>query len=213
MEKMRKVVLFCLLFVSIALHAQGQVENNTMDNSIKTKTELRSLSVEMGRSWITSKVYTSEGDFKGQPGLELGIEYAGIKAGGFDYGLSFYHNYTDVHGCKVSLNYVGPSLTYAHLFHQKWLGKISLGLGLGTAHGKEDVYNNSALSSEKMRVGLGTRVAVGMVYLVSDHIGLGLNLYDMAIILGKIDGSYFGDSNEINGVMRIGGTFAFHYFF
>ena len=210
---MRKVVLFCLLVVSIALYAQGQVGNNTMDNSVKTKTEMRSLSVEMGRSWITSKVYTSEGNFKGKPGMELGIEYAGIKVGGFDYGLSFYHNYTDVHGCKVSLNYVGPSLTYAHLFHQKWLGKISLGLGLGTAHGKEDAYNNSALSSEKMRVGLGTRVAVGMVYLVSDHIGLGLNLHDMAIILGKKDGSYFGNSNEINGVMRIGGTFAFHYFF
>ena len=33
---MRKVALLCLLVFSIALHAQEQGENNTMDNSVKT---------------------------------------------------------------------------------------------------------------------------------------------------------------------------------
>ncbi|MBR5653421.1 MAG: hypothetical protein IKX22_05005 [Prevotella sp.] len=210
---MRKVVLLCLLVFSIALHAQEQSGNNTVDNPFKNGTEIRSLSVEMGPSWITSKVYTSEGDFTGQVGLELGVEYAGIKVGGFDYGISFYHNETNIHGCKVSLNYIGPSLIYAHLFHRKWLGKVSLGLGVGTAHGKDEGYNNYALRSEKMQFGLGTRLAVGMVYLASDHIGLGLNLHNMAIFLLKKDGSHFGDSNEINGISRIGGTLVFHYFF
>ena len=141
--------------------------------------------------------------------MELGVEYAGIKVGGIDYGISFYHNETNIHGCKVSLNYIGPSLIYAHLFHQKWLGKVSLGLGLGTAQGKDNSYN--ALSVDNIQFGLGTRLAVGMVFLASDHIGLGLNLHDMAIFLRKKDGS--SDSNEINGISRIGGTIAFHYFF
>ncbi|MBR3088269.1 MAG: outer membrane beta-barrel protein, partial [Prevotella sp.] len=206
-------VLLCLLVFSIALHAQEHSENNTMENPFKNGTEIRSLSVEMGPSWINSKIYTSEGDFTKQAGVELGVEYAGIKVGGIDYGISFYHNETNIHGCKVSLNYIGPSLTYAHLFHQKWLGKVSLGLGVGTAHGKDDGYNNYALRSEKMQFGLGTRLAVGMVYLVSDHIGFGLNLHNMAIFILKKEGSHFSDSNEINGISRIGGTLAFHYFF
>ena len=183
---MRKIALFCLLVFSIALHAQEQGGNNTVNNSIKKGTEIRSLSVEMGPSWITSKVYTSDGDFTGQLGWELGVEYAGIKMGGFDYGISFYHNQTNIHGCKVSLNFIGPSLTYAHPFSQKWVGKVSLGLGVGTAKAKNDA---------------------------SDHIGLGLNLHSMAIFLGKKDGSHFGDSDEINGISRIGGTLALHYYF
>ena len=210
---MRKVVLLCLLVFSIALHAQEHSENNTMENPFKNGTAIRSLSVEMGPSWITSKVYTSEGDFTGQVGVELGVEYAGIKVGGFDYGISFYHNETNIHGCKVSLNYIGPSLIYAHLFHQKWLGKVSLGLGLGTAQGKDNSYNNHAISVDKIQFGLGTRLAAGIVFLASDHVGFGFNLHDMVIFLGKKGGSYFGDSDEINGISRIGGTFVFHYFF
>ena len=206
---MRKIALFCLLVFSIALHAQEQGGNSTVDNSVKNRTDIGSLSVEMGPSWINSKIYTSDGDFKGQIGLELGVEYAGIKVGGFGYGISFYHNRTNIHGSKVSLNFIGPSVVYAHLFHQKWLGKISLGLGVGTAHGKDN--RSYVIGSEKMQFGLGTRLAVGMVFLASDHIGLGVNLHDMAIFLRKKDGS--SDSNEINGISRIGGTIAFHYFF
>ena len=51
------------------------------------------------------------------------------------------------------------------------------------------------------------------VFLASDHIGFGLNLHDMVIFFGKKDGSYFGDSDEINGISRIGGTLVLHYFF
>ena len=61
---MRKIALFCLLVFSIALHAQEHSENNTMENPFKNGTEIRSLSVEIGPSWINSKVYTSEGEFK-----------------------------------------------------------------------------------------------------------------------------------------------------
>ena len=82
-------MLLCLLVFSITLHAQEHSENNTMENSFKNETEIRSLSVEIGPSWINSKVYTSEGDFTKQVGLEFGVEYAGIKVGEFDYGISF----------------------------------------------------------------------------------------------------------------------------
>lgn len=167
-----------------------------------------------GPMWTTSKLYLAADaknyvtDQRGY-GLNLSIAYTGKNIYGF--GADFYGSRTEVDlpdnywyiGNKPDylMMYLGPSALIGGNI-TPWL-RLDASLGIGAAY-----YHDDAES----KFGLGSRVSLGLEFLVTKTLGIGIDGVRQRSIFSKPDGFKLPD-NEVYGFENLGFmlTARFHY--
>lgn len=190
----RKIFLSVMLAVALSVQAQeGDITHSI--GAEKNKSVTHSISIDVGPSWVTSKVYTPSGTYKRRCGMELGLEYNCVFKKGYGFGFSFLHNTTSYPDVKSTQAFVGPSFVYAGYFSKKWRGITEIGLGYSTFSDGSD--------TEK---GLGVKYSVGVEYMLSDKFGISAKMRDITVYLGgKDEDDWWSgrNKNEVNGVARL----------
>ena len=167
-----------------------------------------------GPMWTTSKLYLTAdakeyvSDQRGY-GMALSMSYTGNKA--YGYGLDFYGSRTEIE-IPSKYSYIGVDPTYLMMYLgpsvliggniTPWM-RIDLSLGIGAAY-----YHDDAES----KFGFGSRASLGLEFLVTKTVGLGVDCVRQRGIFSKPDGFKQPD-NEAYGFENLGVMFTarFHY--
>lgn len=189
---MKKTVLLLVLLASATGIRAGLIDGPAGSQKKITHT----LAVSAGPAWITSKVYTSHEWYSWRTGMELTGEYNCVFSGGTGFGITYTSNITSYPNAgDLKQYYVGPSLVYAGFLGSHWHAKVDVGIG----------YTNCSdeLSSEG---GVGLKSGLSIEYLPCRNVGIGLEMISVSSYLGKQPEIAPDNSNERNGVARIGLT-------
>lgn len=161
------------------------------------------LKFNVGPMWNTSKIYYSDnGDFKqGVSGAAFGASIANMGGGWYGYGFDFYGYHASAEGRKRSGSYetfnftqfyIGLALVIGGQLADRLRIDTSIGLGLG-------IHTNSGDSD----AGVAFRSTVGLEYMVSRKIGIGLELVGQRLLLTKPEGFNLAD-DEFYGFQQLG---------
>ena len=182
------------------------------------------IKVSGGLDFITSKMYLPEKMYQRsrmkyyswQPGVSALVEYKHFWQSGFGFGLNFVYNdtryYQEGHDNEqVSLAlrsvYVGPCFAYSRCFKNRWRFDGSVGMGYGYLAG--DLADDN---------GFGIMEKTGMEYMITRHLGVCVELYEMVFLLkddmmDDFRKQYPSESNVINGVFHLGFTAGLSFYF
>ena len=87
----------------------------------------------------------------------------GIGAGAtIDYNYTSLDDYT-----SVKLFYLAPTISYSKRTSKNWIWDVAFGMGL--AH-----YTNAYKNEEESQAGFGLHTHAGIEYMLSDHVGIGV---------------------------------------
>lgn len=189
---MKKTVLLLVLLASATGIRAGLIDGPAGSQKKITHT----LAVSAGPAWITSKVYTSHEWYSWRTGMELTGEYNCVFSGGTGFGITYTSNITSYPNAgDLKQYYVGPSLVYAGFFGSHWHAKVDVGIG----------YTNCSdeLSSEG---GVGLKSGLSIEYLPCRNVGIGLEMISVSSYLGNRSDFAPRNTNERNGIARIGLT-------
>ncbi|MBQ8657419.1 MAG: hypothetical protein IJ527_10300 [Prevotella sp.] len=157
-----------------------------------------SFRLNVGPSWILSEITVPKGTYKHLSGLEANVEYLHTWRNGVGVGVNgaFYRSsYEDgVFRDKsdFTILYIGPSLSGVTKLGKRWL--LNAEIGLGYAH-TDDGYNTSN--------GIGMQYKLGVDYMLSKQVGLGLELNSLLTNMKKPDGFELPDDKRY-GFDRLG---------
>lgn len=153
----------------------------------------------IGYAFITIEYYLPQGA-SGNPkkGLDWQLGYEWLSRSGFGAGLlysgyksSYTQNRMDI---NVGLTYIAPQFVMKQMVG-RWIFQENLGLGYFSY--RESVEEISASLS-----GVGYNVALGAEYLLSKHVGIGVNLGYIASSLPKQEHVDYGKDDQ-SGVFRL----------
>lgn len=149
-----------------------------------------------GFGFIGSKIYTPDGStLKPGAGLDLNAGVEWIFKRGWGVGLrgSYYKKDFDILAAdaKWELMSISPQAIYKGNLSDKWLMKISLGVGLG-------VFTESISNISVTETGVDVNLGLGVEYKITDRFGLGLSIESDYIFLDQ--SGYEGE--EANAVSR-----------
>ena len=162
------------------------------------------LKAGIGPMWTTSKIYAVYNrDYKqGIRGTGFGVSITSLPWGSFGFGIDCYGNHasfdnTDrMYGrndeCSFTQLYIGPSLTCSTPIYGPLLFGASFGLGLGV-HSSE----------EQHEAGLGLRSTIGLEWMFTSKIGIGIEGVAQTFRFPKPDG-YEPYNNEHYGYQHLG---------
>ena len=161
------------------------------------------LKFNVGPMWNTSKIYYSDnGDFKrGVSGVAFDASIANMGGGWYGYGFDFYGYHATMEGRKTGGRqetfdftqfYIGLALVIGGQLADRLRINTSIGLGLG-------IHTNSGDSE----AGVAFRSTVGLEYMVSHKIGIGLDLVSQRLLLTKPEGFNLAD-DEFYGFQQLG---------
>lgn len=139
---------------------------------------------QIGYEWISKR------------GLGIGLMYSGYKSS-FDW-------YNDK--CNVSLTYIGPEFVLKQKIHKKWQFRESLGFGYFG-------YRESMKGTSGTVSGVGFDFQVGLEYLLSQHVGIGLNFGYIGGSLPKQENNNTTSEDGRTGIFRMNGDAGIRFYF
>lgn len=165
------------------------------------------LKLSAGPSLITSEMKAVFTTYSHLWGWELKLDYAHLWRSGFGIGINttmyragFYNlgpsfSYED--NCHLTLLYIGPSVVWSKKWGSYW--RFEALCGIGYAYSDDDFKENS---------GIGMLTEVGIEYMVSSHVGIGMEFNVLTNtfkkpegVLLKKDTSYgIGRINMLGGI-------------
>lgn len=139
-----------------------------------------------GPSWITTRFVTPWHEYKGKVGFEYALQYQHVfRILGFGIDLLNYST-SFPEGFDVKLLYVGPSMVVKYRIGGKWL--LDAAFGLGYSRYKESAGRFSATEGA-----LGVMGELGVEYMLSKHVGLGIQTNILSMRMKEPEGVDLGD--------------------
>jgi len=180
-DTMKRILIMAVLLCSIVTIVKGEEGKTT--NRWQPQGGLK---LEAGPMWTTSKVYTDyqghfQTDIRGT-GLSLSLSHLGNRV----YGWSgdFYVNHTSVSlqshraddKTSYTIFYIGPSFVVGGCLVKRLRGEASAGVGLS-------LYNDDG----QTETGFGFRYTLGLEYMLSRNIGIGIEGLGQTMFFKKPD--------------------------
>lgn len=159
------------------------------------------LEASIGYGWINSKLYDVNGnELSSLSGLEWKFSYRYIWSSGWGIGMQYSGFKSNNMGGDLTLSYIAPECAWGSKWGN-WIFKGGVGVGLFLF--KNMLYNTS---------GVGCHATLGMEYILSKHVGLGVTLNSISASLPKQQGMQLKE-NERSGIARINLLGGLRYYF
>ena len=179
-------------------------DNKKTRSSKKLKQPVGSVKAGIGPMWTTSKLYIeNDKDYESDVrGTGIGVSATSIRWGCVGFGVDFYASHTSINHTFKSYGYdkkysftqlyIGPSFVCGGVLFSRLRGETSFGLGL-------------AAYSEKGNAdaGLGIRVSLGLEFMITQKIGIGIEGVSQKHIFKKPKG-YNVSNDEQYGFLQQG---------
>lgn len=141
--------------------------------------------VSVGPSWITSELQTPTKAYKNETGIALELDYQHLWRSGIGIGFNYlYHSTSFNEAYGVNMHYFGPSVVYGVKLGDNWRMDCALGLGYSVYTEKVKGY----FSEENSDSNIGLLVQLGIEYMLSKNIGIGLQLNSFTMSMKRPDG-------------------------
>ena len=147
--------------------------------------------------WITTKVFTPEGNYTWRTGIGYDVGYRCLFKSGYGFGLDYTHSQTNYpsryYGAhySLSLNYFGPAFVYGGNIGKQWIATIETGMGY--AH-----YSDG----DESKGGFGTKLSIGVEYQLNSTLGIGIGMRHEVATFSKQENSYYDSDEYTNGFKR-----------
>lgn len=156
----------------------------------KRRAPANTFEVSMGYGWITSKLYDFNNLAIGNKGgMEWKLGYEHVWSTGLGIGVQYSGFKAAFPGGDMFLTYLAPEFTGRVKF-DKWILKYGLGMGLF-------LYNEPYYST----AGFGTHLTLGVEYMLTSQVGLGISANSVSASLPERDGVKL-NNNEKSGIGR-----------
>lgn len=169
------LILLCCPIIQNSMAQEPASQQHTLQRS----QNLHTFIVDASPGWITSKIYTNQGEYSWLSGMGFELSYRYLTSNGYGFSIEYAHNETALPPtpyASLKLNYVGASFNYGGHISEKWIGNV--GIGLGYAYYSNESYNE---------YGLGIKTSVGLEWRFTKHVGVGVELDNTAVFLPKQD--------------------------
>lgn len=157
----------------------------------KRQAPYNTILASVGYGWITSRLYSPAGDrLSSVGGMEWQLSYERVFNSGWGFGFQYSGFRSDSPFGNMRLNYVAPTFLTRTKLNQ-WI--FSCGIGVGVFFYNDEIYHST---------GAGFNADLGVEYMVSKNIGLGVSLNAISGSLPKQEGFDYND-DETSGIARV----------
>jgi hypothetical protein len=211
-------------YTNVSLPTVVQAKRKKLEGrKIKIELEMPSDIIKLsgGLSLILSNVYL-ENQYENKvmrsswrPGISALLEYEHIFKSGWGFGLNVIYNDTrfkNTYKNKAKKNlalrqiYLGPSVVRRNLIGSRWLVEGAFGMGYSYLGG--DFLDGTS--------GLGFMLKGGVEYMLSKHVGIGVEMNDVIAITGENDDDFikkYSEDNSWSGSVRIDFAAGIRFYF
>jgi hypothetical protein len=180
----------------------------------RMKQPVGSIKAGIGPMWTTSRLYIENSqDYETNVrGTGFGASVTTIRWGCAGLGMDFYVNHTTLDNTYRSGGrdknysftqfYIGPDFVCGGRLFGRFRGEVTLGLGL-------------AVHSEKsqQQVGLGLRSSLGLEYMITPKIGIGIETLSQRHLFEKPEGFKLAHDEDYYGYQQLGFLFGLRTYF
>lgn len=168
--------------------------------------------VSVGPSLITSKVISPRGYESKKGGVDFLLEFEHVNGKGVGFGLNVKYNKTSFDDySNLQLYYMGPSFVYNYVTSMNWRWDLAVGIGYA-------LYKDSPGKGKNLFYGMQTQSGIGFMskigvdYLLSDRLGIGVEANSVSHNFSKPEGFQL-EKNEHYGFSTLSLTAGLRFYF